>query len=112
MVANYGGGSVSSIAIRDDGSLGDVLSVEQHVGSSVNAQRQENPHAHSINLDAANQFAYVADLGLDKILIYRFDASTGKLSRQGAPASAALPPGSGPRHFGLQPRRPLGVCDQ
>ncbi len=103
LVANYGGGSVSTIAIRDDGSLGDVVSAEQHAGSSVNARRQEGPHAHSINLDQANRFAYVADLGLDQILIYAFDPATGQLSQTGAPSAAKLPPGSGPRHFAFHP---------
>jgi 6-phosphogluconolactonase len=107
LVANYGSGSVSSISIRDDGSLGDVLSVEQHVGSSANAQRQEGPHAHSINLDAANRFAYAADLGLDKVLIYHYDAATGKLSRQDSPPSASVAPGSGPRHFAFNPSAPF-----
>jgi 6-phosphogluconolactonase len=103
LVANYGGGSVSSIALREDGRLGDVISSHQHQGSSADGRRQQGPHAHSINLDASNRFAYVADLGLDKVLVYRFDAETGQLTLSGAPAAVAVSPGSGPRHFALAP---------
>jgi 6-phosphogluconolactonase len=103
LVANYGGGSVSSIAILDDGKLGEVISSHQHEGSSVNANRQAAPHAHSINLDRTNRFAYVADLGLDKMLIYRFDAPTGRLLKTQVPPATALPAGSGPRHFAIAP---------
>lgn len=102
LVANYSGGSVASIAINDDGSLGEQVSFHQHEGSSVNAQRQEAPHAHSVNLDAANKYAFVADLGVDKILIYSFDEKTGKLVPN-EPASVSVPGGSGPRHFAFHP---------
>src|SRR5207244_3797940 len=74
----------------------------QHKGSSANPQRQEAPHAHSINLDAANRFAFVADLGLDKVFIYRFDPTKGTISPN-EPNAAAVEPGSGPRHFAFHP---------
>ena len=45
----------------------------------MNKDRQEGPHAHSINLDPANRFAFVADLGLDKVMIYKFDPAKGTL---------------------------------
>ena len=100
--ANYSGGNISSIAIKEDGSLGEQVSFHQHTGSSVNKRRQEGPHAHSINVDAANKFAFVADLGLDKIMIYKFDAATGKLTPND-PAFAKVPEGGGPRHFSFHP---------
>jgi 6-phosphogluconolactonase len=102
LVANYGGGSVSSIPIGADGKLGKPASQIQHKGSSANKKRQAGPHAHSINVDAANKFAFVADLGLDKVLIYKFDATTGKLTPN-TPASAKVKPGAGPRHFVFHP---------
>jgi 6-phosphogluconolactonase len=102
LVANYGGGSVSAIPIGEDGRLGKPSSVIQHKGSSVNKSRQSEPHAHSINLDAANRYAFAADLGLDKVLIYRFDAKTGKLEANDPPA-ASVAGGSGPRHFAFHP---------
>jgi 6-phosphogluconolactonase len=102
LVANYGGGSVACLPIQSDGSLGDATSFVQHAGSSVDRQRQEGPHAHSVNLDPANRFAFVADLGLDKVFIYRFDADRGTLSANDPPW-AKVAPGAGPRHFAFHP---------
>jgi 6-phosphogluconolactonase len=102
LVANYGGGSASVLPIRDDGRLGEATAFVQHRGSSVKKDRQEGPHAHSINLDAANRFAFVADLGLDKVLVYRYDADKGTLSANDPPA-IDIEPGSGPRHFAFHP---------
>ena len=102
LVANYGSGSIACLPIGEDGRLGAATSSFQHEGSSVDPRRQQGPHAHSINLDAANRFAFVADLGLDKILVYRFDASQGKLTPNDPP-STQLKPGAGPRHFAFHP---------
>ncbi len=102
LAANYGSGSACAIPIQADGSLSHDIHVVQHKGSSINPKRQEGPHAHSINLDAANRFAFVADLGLDKILIYRFDTTKGTLMPN-EPPSVALAPGAGPRHFAFHP---------
>lgn len=102
LVANYGGGSVAVLPIAADGSLQPPTSSIQHTGSSVNPQRQKQPHAHSINLDKRNEYAFAADLGIDKILIYKFDANTGKLTPNDPP-HATLSPGSGPRHFAFHP---------
>jgi 6-phosphogluconolactonase len=74
----------------------------QHTGSSVNPQRQKEPHAHSINLDPANRFAFVADLGLDKVMVYRFDSAKGTLVANDPPG-AAVKAGAGPRHFAFHP---------
>jgi 6-phosphogluconolactonase len=102
LVANYGGGSVACLPISADGSLGDATAFVQHEGSSVDPQRQEGPHAHSINVDPANRFAFVADLGLDKVFSYRFD-STGGLLTANDPTCVKLSPGDGPRHFAFHP---------
>lgn len=102
LVANYGGGSVACLPIRPDGRLGEATSAIQHEGSSVDPRRQQGPHAHSINVDAAGRFAFVADLGLDKVLVYRLDAAAGKLTPN-EPPGTRLPPGSGPRHFAFHP---------
>jgi len=100
--ANYGGGSVSMHPIGTDGSLGEMSDFRQHEGSSVNPSRQQEPHAHSINVDPSNRFAFCADLGLDKVLIYRLDLDGGKLLDHG---SVAVTPGAGPRHFVVHPNR-------
>jgi len=102
LVANYGGGSVAVIPIDRDGKLKPSSSFVQHTGSSVNPSRQKEPHAHSINVDAADHFAYVADLGLDKVLVYRYDSAKGTLTPNDPPFTA-VKPGSGPRHFAIHP---------
>jgi 6-phosphogluconolactonase len=102
LVVNYGTGSVAVLAIRDDGSLGDSTAFVQHSGSSVNPKRQQGPHAHSVNLSPDNRFAIVADLGLDQVLVYRFDASSGSL-QPNDPPFARVAPGAGPRHFTFHP---------
>ncbi len=102
LVANYGGGSAEVLPIGKDGRLGEPTSFVQHRGKGANPARQEGPHAHSINLSPDNRFAFVADLGLDKVLIYRFDAEKGKLTPND-PAFVAMAPGAGPRHFAFHP---------
>jgi len=102
LVANYGSGSVACLPIAADGRVQRASSFIQHKGSGANPQRQDGPHAHSINLDAAGHFAVTADLGLDKVFIYSLDAAQGKLAPN-EPAFAKIAPGSGPRHFAFHP---------
>lgn len=102
LVANYSGGSIASLPISPDGKLQPAVSAIQHTGKSVNAKRQEAPHAHSINLDPDNHFAVAADLGLDKVLVYRFDPLKHTLTPNDPPAGTVTP-GSGPRHFAFHP---------
>lgn len=102
LLANYGGGSVGVLPVQSDGRLGPLTASIQHTGSSVNKSRQEGPHAHSFNLDPANKFALAADLGTDKVMIYRFDSKTGTLALND-PAFASIAPGGGPRHLAFHP---------
>jgi 6-phosphogluconolactonase len=102
LVANFGGGSAAVLRIEDDGRLGKRTGFSQHSGKGTDPTRQEGPHAHSINLDAANRFAFVADLGLDQVLVYRFDADKGTIEKN-EPPSAKVAPKSGPRHFAFHP---------
>lgn len=102
LVANYVGGNVAVLPVRSDGSLGEATDVKQDLGSSINAERQEGPHAHCIVLDPANRFAYACDLGTDKIMIFRFDARRGKLIPNGRPW-VQVKPGAGPRHLTFHP---------
>ena len=103
LVANYMGGNVTVFPVQPDGSLGAAVENVQHQGKSVNAKRQEAPHAHNVVLDPANRFAFVSDLGTDKVMIYQFDKATGKLKPHATPA-AAMKPGAGPRHFTFHPQ--------
>jgi 6-phosphogluconolactonase len=102
LVANYTSGNIAVFPVQKDGSLGEASAFVQHHGSGPNHERQEGPHAHWIETTADNRFAIVADLGLDKLLVYRFDAANGSLTPNDPPA-ADLPPGEGPRHVAFAP---------
>lgn len=99
-VANYGSGNVALYPLAADGQLGKVSGTAQHSGSSVNERRQDGPHAHSVNFDAAGRFLVAADLGIDKLLVYQVE--DGSLTPND-PAFAAVAPGAGPRHFAFHP---------
>ncbi len=102
LVANYTGGNVAVLPVRSDGSLGEATDMKQDSGSSINAERQDGPHAHCIVLDPANRFAYACDLGTDKIMIFRYDGRRGKLIPNRAPW-VTVKPGAGPRHLTFHP---------
>jgi 6-phosphogluconolactonase len=102
LAANYGGGSAVVLPIEEGGKLGHWTGFVQHEGRSVNKARQEAPHCHSINLDRANRFAVVADLGLDEVWVYRFDSDKGVM-KPNKPAGVKVAPGAGPRHFAFHP---------
>lgn len=102
LAANYGGGSVCVLPIGADGKLGEASAFIQHEGTGGDPKRQQGPHGHSINVDANNRFAVAADLGLDKLLIYRFDPAKGTLTPND-PAFTATAPAAGPRHFAFHP---------
>jgi 6-phosphogluconolactonase len=102
LVANYDGGSVAVFPVAHDGRLGAASAFVQHTGHGVNPQRQEGPHAHAIELSPDNRFAIAADLGLDELLVYRFEPSKGTLTPY-SPPFAKVEPGAGPRHFAFHP---------
>jgi 6-phosphogluconolactonase len=102
LVANYDGGNIGVFSLKADGSLGERSAFVQHTGSSVNPTRQTHAYAHSILTDPNNRFAPVADLGMDKVFIYRFDPKNGSLTTNNPPF-AAVAPGSGPRHIKFHP---------
>jgi 6-phosphogluconolactonase len=104
LVANYMGGSISSYQIAADGKLvapaaGGFI---QHEGQGAQLPRQASPHAHSVNVDPSGKRAFVADLGLDKVLIYKLDAAAGTITPND-PAFLKLPDATGPRHFSFHP---------
>ncbi|HKR13908.1 MAG TPA: lactonase family protein [Pyrinomonadaceae bacterium] len=101
LVANYTGGNLALLPIHRDGTLGPVADRKQHEGSGPKEQ-QKGPHAHCIILDPSERHALAADLGIDKIMIYRFDPATRKL-HPAKQASESLPAGAGPRHLTLHP---------
>jgi 6-phosphogluconolactonase len=98
LVANYTGGSVAVFPILEHGRIGEASAFVQHTGHGTNPERQEAPHAHSIDLSPDNRFAIVDDLGLDQSIVYRFDSPKGSLIPNGAQFGKA-DRGAGPRHF-------------
>jgi len=102
LVANYTGGSVTVFPVLADGKLGEASAFVQHTGKGTNPERQEGPHAHSIDLSPDNRFAMVDDLGLDELLVYKFDAVKGSLTPNDPPFTK-IDAGAGPRHFALRP---------
>ncbi len=93
-VANYGGGNACVLPIGADGKLGKAASIVQHEGKKKRRRRT------SINLDASNRFAFVADAGLDKVFVYRFADGTLKAND---PPHTELAAGAAPRHFAFHP---------
>ncbi len=102
LVANYAGGNVAVLPALGDGGLGEAVDVRQDEGSGPNRERQEGPHAHCVVLDPSDRFAYACDLGTDKVMAYRFDRRTGRLTPNAQPWFAARP-GAGPRHLTFHP---------
>jgi 6-phosphogluconolactonase (cycloisomerase 2 family) len=115
LVANYGGGSVAVLPIQGDGRLGPASDVKRHQGTPGPARASsappgsfaisghDRPHAHMIESDASGRFVFAADLALDQILAWRFDAEKGTLTPNDPPF-VSLPGGDGPRHFAFHPK--------
>ena len=101
-VANYNNGTMAIIGINTDGTLMDAKKSETHTGSSANKQRQSGPHAHCVLFSPDNRFLLLADLGLDKIFVYKFDPAAGTLTPNDPP-SASVTPGAGVRHLAFHP---------
>ena len=116
LVANYAGGTVAVLPIGAKGELGSATDIKKDAGKvgperassappgSFAISGHEAPHAHMIEADPSGRFVLVNDLGLDQILIWKFDAEKGTLTAND-PASVSLPPGDGPRHFAFHPNR-------
>lgn len=98
VVVHYSGGSTALVPVSDEGKIDSVSDLVRHSGSSVNPQRQGEPHAHGVAFDSSGQFACVADLGTDEVIVYRLEE--GKLTRCSAWKAA---PGAGPRHVAFHP---------
>ena len=103
LIANYTSGNLVVFPILPDGRIGEKTALFQDTGAlGPNKERQEGPHAHWIETGADNHFVLAADLGLDEILIFQFDAAKGTLAPH-MPPSATLKAGSGPRHAAFSP---------
>jgi len=105
-VANYNGGSIALLPIDADGSLAAASHVVHHTGKGPNAERQEAAHAHCIVADPSNRFVLAADLGVDRVFVYRLDLE-GKSLHHVEGGDAVMRPGAGPRHIAFHPTLPL-----
>jgi len=100
--ANYGTGTVTSWPRLPDGTLGPARTLIRHQGSSINPDRQKEPHAHGVTLSPDNRFVFVPDLGTDKVMAYVLDHARAELTPH-VHAFTPVPPGSGPRHLSFSP---------
>jgi 6-phosphogluconolactonase len=99
-VSNYSSGSVAIVPVKPDGTLDDAATLIQHSGAGLRPDRQPGPHAHSAIFAPDNRFLIVADLGIDRLVVYRFDQATGSWEPVGGVSSN---PGAGPRHLAFHP---------
>ena len=106
LVANYDGGTVAVLPIQSDGSVAPATSVIKHKGSGPVADRQGEPHAHCILTDPSNRFALAADLGADRVFVYRLDLDSRSLIHSES-GDASMRAGAGPRHLAFHPKLPL-----
>jgi 6-phosphogluconolactonase len=102
IVANYGGGSIAVFGKESDGSLGCAQQVVQHAGSSIDKERQEKAHAHTVYFSPDKKYVFSNDLGTDKIYCYDYNADGGQ-NILALRATAGLAAGSGPRHLSFHP---------
>ena len=100
LLSNYGSGSVSVLPISQDGALGEMTDLIQHYGSGPNSERQEGPHTHSATFSPDQRYVMVADLGIDTLVVYSFDESTGRLHK---PTHTSTRSGAGPRFKAFHP---------
>ena len=108
---NYSSGSVALLPVKSNGGLDSAKQVIQHEGSSVVEGRQDEAHVHATFLNASNKTLYVPDLGMDKLMIYKFDSKKGKLVAGDLPY-VITEPGTGPRHFDIHPSGKYGYLMQ
>lgn len=116
LVANYVSGSIASLPVKADGSLGEAVDTHQDEGTPGAARPEaavegsfaisdhNGPHAHMIASDPSGKFVFSTDLGLDRIYQYLFDAQSGKLTPNDPPFVTASSKGAGPRHFVFTPK--------
>ena len=112
VVANYSGGSAAALAANNDGSLNPYSQLLQDSGSSANTKRQEKAHVHSVVFSPAQDYLFTPDLGIDKVMIYRFNQASQKPLSPAAPPYVSVAPGNGPRHFTFHPNQKFAYVIQ
>ncbi|HEX5655388.1 MAG TPA: lactonase family protein, partial [Chitinophagaceae bacterium] len=102
VAGNYSSGTIALFKVQKNGGLDSAVQVIEHEGYSVNTDRQQGPHVHATVFSPDNKYLYVPDLGIDKVMIYAFDAKKGNLHPAPAPFEISEA-GAGPRHFEFHP---------
>lgn len=100
-VAHFRTGHVSWLPVAEDGRLGDLYAKQSNYGTGPH-RRQTSPHAHGVVVDPSHRYVLAADLGADRVFVYRFDPASHQLT-PGTPPFVSLAPGSGPRHLAFHP---------
>ncbi|HUS01659.1 MAG TPA: lactonase family protein [Chitinophagaceae bacterium] len=103
VAGNYSGGNLAAFPIIPDGNLQPLSQLVQHTGTGKNKQRQEQAHVHATVFSPTGDYLFVPDLGIDKVMIYKFNPSLQHPLRSASPAFVSTNPGSGPRHFVFHP---------
>lgn len=103
-VANYNSGSMASFKIDAKGGLSDHVEDIYYKGHSIDPNRQKEAHTHCTTVSPNNKFLLVNDLGMDRIMVYRFDPATAQVKPNDPPYYSAIP-GSGPRNLTFHPNR-------
>jgi 6-phosphogluconolactonase len=105
IAGNYSGGNLSAFSVNANGSLRPYSQLIQHTGNSINKQRQESPHVHATVFSPSGDYLFAPDLGIDKVMIYKFNAKTQKPLQPATVPFKSTEPGSGPRHFIFHPNK-------
>lgn len=103
VVGNYTGGNFSVLPIDKDGALEPAVQTVQHSGSGANKDRQEKPHVHAAVFSPDEKYLFTPDLGIDKIMAYKFDDDDKQPVSPHKIPYTAIAPGGGPRHFTFHP---------
>ena len=101
---NYSSGTLAVFPAKTNGAIGAAIQTIAHKGSGPNKDRQEAPHVHATVLSPDNNYLFVPNLGIDKVMSYHFNKANGKLTPT-TQISANSEPGSGPRHIEFAPNK-------
>jgi 6-phosphogluconolactonase len=102
VAVNYRSGSVAAFGIEKNGRISDAFYIDQHEGQPRPPSKQPGPRAHGVVFSTDSRFAYVADIGLDRVYSYRLDAAKRTMAPLDPPY-VTQPAGSGPRRLQLHP---------
>lgn len=98
-VANYSGGNIAVLPLKEDGSIGQAVQTIRDSGHGIDKDRQEKAHVHTAVLSPDEKYVLYTDLGNDKINITKYRGSKENPLVPANPAYTSVTPGYGPRHL-------------